>query len=124
MTGNFNIMMVYPRGTKDHKKGWLVHTKNVKKDKFYNFVGVSHICQIQTLAREYIIRLFADYTKAKINETPWSYTDCKRQLFIDEYMDLAFALRTKGLKYNKKTDKLTYNERFQIVDGVLQDREK
>jgi hypothetical protein len=99
--------MVYQRGTKDHKKGWLVHTKNVKEDKFYNFVGVSHIYQMHNIGREFLIRLFADHTNAKINETHLSYIDRKRQLFIDEYMDLAFALKKQGLRYNKKTDKLT-----------------
>jgi hypothetical protein len=99
--------MVYPRGETNHKRGWLVHIKNVKNDRFYNFVGVSHICQIQTLAREFIIRLFSNYTKAKINESPWSRTDCKRPLYLDEYMDLEFALKKQGFIYNKKTDKLT-----------------
>lgn len=119
MTGNFNIIMVYPRGEKVHKNGWLVHTKNITKDQFFNFVGVSDVWKMNTLDKGYLERLFTNHTDKVDNKTSWEYDDCKRQLFMDEYLDLAIALRTQGLKYNKKTDKLIKNEQFQIIDGVF-----
>ena len=123
MTGNFNIIMVYPRGETKHNIGWLVHAKNITKDQFFNFVGVSHVCEMNTLDKRYLERLFTNRADRLINKTVWSSSDCKRPLHLDEYMDLAFALKVNGLKYNKKTDKLIKNEQFQIIDGVFRRRE-
>lgn len=123
MTGNFNIIMVYPRGETKHNIGWLVHTKNITKDQFFNFVGVSDVWKMNTIGARILERLFTNHTDKVYNKTSWKYDDCKRQLFTDEYMDLAFALKTKGLKYNKKTDKLIKNEQFQIIDGVFRRKE-
>ena len=107
MTGNFNIIMVYPRGEKDHKNGWLVHTKNITKDQFFNFVGVSDVWKMNTLGVKLLERLFTNHTDKVNNKTLWKCDDRKRPLFMDEYMDLAFALKKQGFIYNKKTDKLT-----------------
>ena len=106
MTGNFNIIMVYPHGVKDHKNGWLVHTKNITKDQFFNFVGVSDVWKMNTLEVSLLERLFTNHTDKVNNKTLWKCDDRKRPLFIDEYMDLAFALKKQGFIYNKKTDKL------------------
>ena len=119
MTGNFNIIMVYPRGETKHNIGWLVHTKNTTKGNFFNFVGVSDVCGVGALDKGYLERLFTNRADRVINSTAWSSSDCKRPLHLDEYMDLAFALKVNGLKYNKKTDKLIENEQFQIIDGVF-----
>ena len=106
MIGKFNIMMVHYRGETEHGKGWLVHLKNTTQKHFFNFVGVSHTCTIATMKRDLLKRLFTDCSDKKFNSTAWSLTDCKRPLCLDEYMDLAFALKAEGYKYNKKTDKL------------------
>jgi hypothetical protein len=100
-------MMVYPRGVKDHKNGWLVHTKNITKDQFFNFVGVTDVWKMNTLEVRLLERLFTNHTDKVDNKTLWECDDRKRPLFMDEYMDLAFALKKQGLRYNKKTDKLT-----------------